>query len=260
MKLCSLRSGSRGNAVLIYTDKTGILIDCGVSGKEAEKGMAEIGFNPGNLSAILVTHEHNDHVSGVGVMARRYRLPIYANKETWFAMEDRIGKLDFSLRKYFENHSSFTIGDIKVNPFAIPHDAANPVGYSFYGCGKKISIATDIGYLEDNIFQCICGSDTVLLESNHDKNMLEIGPYPLSLKQRIRGQSGHLSNDEAGKAAEILVRTGTNNILLGHLSHENNYPLLAEQTVANALCSVGIDPKNDINLCVAPRDCVSAIY
>ena len=259
MKLCSIRSGSRGNAILVYTEKTRLLVDCGISGKMTERGMREIGVAPESLSAILVTHEHQDHISGIGVMTRRYGLPVYANEQTWSAMDRAVGRMLPENRRQFSHAEAFEIGDIGVLPFSIPHDAANPVGYSFTGGGKKVSVATDIGVLEESLFRSIQGSDAVLLESNHDRNMLDMGSYPWPLKQRIRGGRGHLSNDDAGKAAELLVRMGTRRIMLGHLSQENNYPLLAQQTVVNILRDAGIEPERDMRLCVAPRDQISPI-
>lgn len=259
MKLCSIRSGSRGNAILVYTEKTRIMVDCGISGKMAESGMREIGVEPETLSAILVTHEHQDHISGIGVMTRRYGLPVYANERTWAAMDRAVGKMQAGNRRNFSHAEAFEIGDIGVLPFSIPHDAADPVGYSFTGGGTKVSVATDIGVLEESLFRSIQGSDAVLLESNHDRNMLDMGSYPWPLKQRIRGERGHLSNDDAGKAAEFLVRMGTQRIMLGHLSQENNYPLLAQQTVVNILRDAGIEPERDMRLCVAPRDRVSPV-
>ncbi len=254
MKLCSIRSGSRGNAILVWTDKTKLMIDCGISGKLAECGMKEAGLSPEELTAVLVTHEHRDHTGGVGVLSRRYGVPVFANELTWSAMERDLGKIDPLCKKTFDHTEEFAIGDIEVSPFSIPHDAADPVGYCLTGDGKKLAIATDIGVLQESLFRAVKGSEAVLLESNHDKNMLEMGSYPLPLKRRIRGSQGHLSNDEAGKAAEFLVRMGVRQILLGHLSPENNYPALAEQTVINTLTAAGIQPGRDMQLGVAPGD------
>ena len=260
MKLCSIRSGSRGNAILVWTEKTKLLIDCGISGKVAENGMREAGIAPEDLTAVLVTHEHRDHTGGVGIISRRYEVPVFANEGTWAAMEQDLGKIDPKQKKTFDHTQEFSVGDIGVSPFSIPHDAADPVGYCLAGEGKKLAIATDIGVLEESLFRAVKGSEAVLLESNHDRNMLDMGSYPLPLKQRIRGRKGHLSNEEAGKAAEFLVRMGVRQILLGHLSPENNYPLLAEQTVKNALTAAGIQPGRDMILGVAPGDALSGIY
>lgn len=258
MELYSLKSGSRGNAALLYSEKNKILIDCGASGKTITTALAEINVAPEELDGIVVTHEHTDHISGIGVMMRKYKIPVWANCNTWEAMRTSVGKIDEGLIRTFKTSESFEIGNIGVISFSIPHDAAEPVGYSFELGGEKISVATDIGELKKELFKAIKGSGTVLLESNHDINMLEIGSYPQALKRRIRGNMGHLSNDDAGKAAEFLVKLGTENILLGHLSEENNYPELALQTVVCALSEAGIKNGVDVNLAVAGRGIVKA--
>ncbi len=259
MRLCSIRSGSKGNAILAWTEKTKILIDCGISGKEAEKGVRDLGLDPEKLDALLITHEHQDHTGGAGVISRRYQTPIFANEGTWAAMEAGIGKIAPQHKRVFSHSEPFTVGDIDIQPFSIPHDAADPVGYCLESQGEKMAVATDIGILQESLFRALKGCKTVLLESNHDKNMLEMGPYPLPLKRRIRSEIGHLSNDDAGKAAEFLVRMGVCQILLGHLSETNNYPLLARQTVENALVAAGIQPGKDMLLEVAPRSCLGKV-
>ncbi len=251
MEIFPLKSGSRGNAALLVADNTKILIDCGISGKALATALDTVDTTPDELSGIVVTHEHSDHISGIGVMMRRYKLPVWASCGTWQTMHRQLGKIDDSLIRCFKNTEAFEIGSVGVQPFAIPHDAAEPCGYSFTSCGDKISVATDIGELRLDLFSAIRGSRTVLLEANHDVNMLELGSYPYPLKRRIRGNLGHLSNDEAGKAAEYLVKLGTENILLGHLSEENNYPALAYKTVEYALSQSGITVGNDVNLAVA---------
>lgn len=258
MDILSLRSGSRGNAALVSGGNTKLLVDCGVSGKSVTSALADVDVYPEDISAIAVTHEHADHIAGIGVMMRRYHIPVWANAATWAAMESQVGKIDKSLVNIFDNNSSFEIGEIGVNPFSIPHDAADPVGYSFEFDGEKVAVATDIGELKKDLFEALRGSKTVLLESNHDINMLEIGNYPPLLKRRIRGRLGHLSNDDAGRAAEFLVRLGTERIILGHLSEENNYPELARQTVICALGDAGIKCGRDVILGVAlPQQTVS---
>ena len=259
MELFSLRSGSRGNAALVFAEDTKILVDCGISGKAAEAALSEIDVDPMDIDAIVITHEHIDHISGVGVMMRRYNLPVWANCETWAAMRHQIGRANENLVKIFENNEAFEIGSIGVCPFSIPHDAANPVGYSFTKGEEKVSVATDIGELKKELFAALRGSKTVLLESNHDVNMLEIGSYPLSLKRRISGCLGHLSNDDAAMAAEFLVKLGTKNILLGHLSEENNYPELARSTVECALGAAGIKTGYDVMIGVAGRNAVASV-
>ena len=195
MDILSLRSGSRGNASLVSGGNTKLLVDCGVSGKSVTSALADVDVYPEDISAIAVTHEHIDHIAGIGVMMRRYHIPVWANAATWTAMESQVGKIDKSLVNIFDNDSSFEIGEIGVKPFSIPHDAADPVGYSFMCGDEKVAVATDIGELKKDLFEAIRGSKTVLLESNHDVNMLEIGKYPPQLKRRIRGKLGHLSND-----------------------------------------------------------------
>ena len=251
MDIVSLRSGSRGNAALIFSDKTKILVDCGVSGKVIEEALSSLDISPRDIDGIVVTHEHSDHISGIGVMMRRYKLPVWANEDTWLAMEGQIGKIDSNLEKI--HNGEFEIGDIGIKSFNISHDAAAPIGYSFQKGEEKVSVATDIGILKKDIFEVVKKSKTVLLEANHDVNMLEIGRYPEHLKRRIRGDFGHLSNDDAGKAAEFLVRLGTENIILGHLSEENNYPNLAEKTVELALAEAEIIVGRDVKLSVASQ-------
>lgn len=259
MELFSLRSGSGGNASLIYTENTKIMVDCGMSGKAAAEALGSLGVDPAEIDAIVVTHEHIDHISGVGVMMRRFGIPVFATHGTWRAMYGQLGKTDDGLVRTFEPNEDFEIGDVGVCPFSIPHDAASPVGYSFLCGGEKLSVATDIGELKKDLFAALRGSRTVLLEANHDVNMLEMGSYPFPLKRRISGKLGHLSNDEAGKAAEFLVKLGTENILLGHLSKENNYPALAMQTVSCVLDEADIRVGRDVTLGIAEFACVSRV-
>lgn len=251
MKLKSLKSGSKGNASLVYTKNTKILVDCGISGKAVKEAMAQIDISPEEINGIVVTHEHYDHIKGIGVMMRRYDIPVYANSMTWTAiMQNDLGKLNDKNIKIFEGVEPFVIGDISINPFKIPHDAAFPVGYAFDDGRTRAAVATDMGMLTEEVFRAIGGCKEVLVESNHDINMLEIGPYPYQLKRRILGSYGHLSNDDAAKAAELLVRMGTENIMLGHLSEENNYPGLAYETVRTGLAQAGIEVNRDLTLAV----------
>ena len=252
MNIHSLKSGSKGNSCLVYTDKTKILVDCGISGKAVKNAMAEVGVTPEELDGIVVTHEHSDHIKGIGVMMRRYGIPVYANSATWAAIHAcDLGKLNDEHIKIFEGTEPFSIGEIGIQPFRIPHDAAYPVGYRFDDGTDSGAVATDMGMLTEEVMRAIAGCRTVLLESNHDIGMLEVGSYPYQLKQRIRGRLGHLSNDDAGKGAELLVRMGSENIILGHLSEENNYPALAFETVKSALMSAGITVGKDLKLSVA---------
>ena len=233
--ICPIASGSKGNSYLITNGNTNILLDCGISLKSLKLGLNSFGKSPEDLSAIVVTHEHSDHTKGIGTAIRRHNIPVYATLETWRAMYQPLTPIPDDAIKVIEKEKSFTIGGIKICAFPISHDAADPVGYSFSFGGKKISTVTDTGIVTEEILEAIKGSGIALIESNHDRNMLMIGKYPLPLKQRISGNKGHLSNEAAGTLAQILVKSGTKKLLLGHLSEENNYPELALLTVKNAL-------------------------
>ena len=260
LRFAPLFSGSSGNAIYVGTDKTNLLIDAGVSGARVIAALKEIGVNPLDLDGILVTHEHDDHVKGVGILARKLHCPIYATEGTWAGMESKIGKLSVNHQSVIETERSFYIGDIEILPFATPHDALESCGYSFSVGSARFSLATDIGCIRDGWMKAIAGSDSVLLEANYDPDMLTAGPYPFSLKKRILGKKGHLSNDDAGIAAAQLVQAGARQIILGHLSKENNFPELAQKTVELILRQNGIDPENDIDLRVALRDEVTGLF
>lgn len=259
IKFCSLYSGSSGNALFIGTEKTKILIDAGLSGKRILEALRSIGENPAELSAILISHEHIDHVRGAGIVSRKQDVPIYANEATWCAMEYGLGPVKLENRVAFRTGEEFEIGDICVRPFSIPHDAAEPVGYNFFAEGKKITTATDIGHMNKELLSHMEGNDLLLLESNHDIEMLKVGPYPWPLKKRILGDHGHLSNENCAKVIAYLAAQGTRRFVLGHLSHENNFPELAYQTTFNALCEKQIAVGSDVTLEVALRDRVGTV-
>ncbi len=259
IKFCSLYSGSSGNSIFLSLGSTRLLVDAGLSAKRIIEALTSIGERPSELSAILVTHEHSDHIKGVGILSRKFNIPIYANENTWTAMQTLIGAVDVRNMAYFNTGSEFGIGDIVVKPFPIPHDACEPVGYSFFAEEKKITVATDIGHMDLELLNCMEDSDLLLLESNHDVEMLRMGPYPWHLKKRIAGDRGHLSNEAAGKVIAHMAEKGTKRFLLGHLSRENNFPELAYQTVCNALCERSIKAGMDIMLDVALRDRVGRV-
>lgn len=247
----SLISGSSGNATYLSDGKTHILIDCGMSGKQLLEALTKIGVSPEQLSALLITHEHIDHTKGAGVAARRYGLPVYATAGTHSAME--IGNVPEEQIKIIDTKSDFEIGTIGIKAFDIPHDAASPVGYNFYIDGKKVSLATDIGHMHKSLIEQIMKSNMVLLESNHDVDMLQFGPYPFPLKQRILSDIGHLSNENAAKTALQLVNSGAEHIMLGHLSKENNHPEIAMMETYNTLTFAGVKVGSDVTLQVADR-------
>lgn len=259
IKVCSLFSGSSGNCIYISYKDTAVLIDAGVSGKRIENALSSIGESFEKIAGIFITHEHSDHISGAGVLSRRYQLPVYANASTWKAIGSSIGKIKSNHKCHIEPGEDISIGDIGVKSFFIPHDAANPVGYNLIIKDKKLSIATDIGHMDDELMKNLEKSDMVLLESNHDTEMLKCGRYPWPLKQRILGEKGHLCNEIAGEVITHLAKAGTKQFLLGHLSQENNFPELAYKTVSNALLEANINPLKDIYLEVALRDRVSKV-
>lgn len=259
IKFCSLYSGSSGNSLFIGTESTKILIDAGLSGKRIIEALRSIGENPSELSAILITHEHSDHTRGAGIVSRKFDIPIYANENTWEAMDREISPINIKNKAYFNTGAQFNIGDIIINAFSIPHDAAEPVGYNFFVNDKKVTVATDIGHINKELLKNFEMSDLILLESNHDVEMLKVGPYPWHLKQRIMGDRGHLSNEMAGKVIAYLAGKGTKNFLLGHLSKENNFPELAFETVRSVLHEKCIKIDEDITLCVALRDKVGGV-
>jgi len=260
LRFCPLFSGSSGNALYLGCEGTHLLIDAGMSGAKITAEMERIGVHPKDLSGILVTHEHADHIAGVGILSRRYDIPVYANAGTWDAMRSKLGNINEKNVMLFDTGSDFHVGSLDIMPFATPHDAAEPVGYSFYAGRNKLSIATDLGVVRESWLKHIEDSDLVLLESNHDVDMLKAGRYPYELKRRILGNKGHLSNDSAGQAAVELVRRGVRTIVLGHLSGENNFPELAYQSVTSLLQLEGIEPGRDVMLSVASRDGASGIY
>lgn len=247
----SLISGSSGNATFVSDGKTHILTDCGMSGTALKAALAKINMSPDDLSAILITHEHSDHVKGVGVVLRRHNIPLYATEKTFMSMN--CGEVDEGLIHFIRPDDEFEIGGIGIRPFSIPHDAADPVGYNYFIGNDKISLATDIGHMTDGILSRIKGSKRVLLESNHDITMLQMGSYPFPLKQRILSDIGHLSNEIAAETALELAESGTEVITLGHLSNENNRPDIAMLETYSRLSAAGVDVGNDVMLQVAKR-------
>ena len=261
MIYCPLFSGSSGNCGYLAAGKTRLLVDAGLSGRQIEEALAQVGGTPEGVSGILITHEHTDHVKGAGILSRKYRIPIYANERTWDAMARSVGKTAPEMRRVFRTEEDFCIGDILVQPFEIPHDAAEPVGYRFYSGRASVSVATDMGYVRKSVLQTVAGSDLVLWESNHDIEMLRHNPhYSAALKQRNLGRHGHLSNDAAAEGILRLVDTGVRQIVLGHLSGENNTPELAMDVSLNALMRAGVRMGEELSLDMAWRDRPGNVY
>lgn len=230
-----LASGSTGNSLYLETDKKRILVDAGLSGKKVVSLLAEVGKKPEDLDAILVTHEHVDHIKGVGVLARKYNLDVYANEGTWQAMDQALGKLAPEQKHIFKMGTTMTLGDMDIESFGVSHDAVQPQFYRFYRNNKSFAMLTDTGYCSDYLRGVIKGADAYLIESNHDLEMLRMGAYPWSLKQRILGDKGHLSNEDGALVMTDVITDNTKRIYLGHLSKENNLVELAHMTVEETL-------------------------
>lgn len=260
MKYCSIASGSSGNCHYIGYKDTNILIDAGLSGKRITKGLDEIDIDANKLNGIFVTHEHSDHIKGIGVLSRKYDLPIFVNYKTWNAIKEKIGKVKEENIKIFENDKEYAIGDMGIKPFSITHDAVDPVGFKMTDGKKAISVATDIGHVSDNIKENLLGSKLIVLESNYDKEMLLMGSYTYALKKRVMSDIGHLSNEAAAKFAVELIKNGAENLLLAHLSRENNFPALAFETSNHILTENGMKIGKDANLEVLMRDDRSKLY
>jgi len=259
MQFCSIYSGSSGNCLYVGTERTKLLIDAGLTGKKIESGLKEIDVNPNEIKGILITHEHDDHIKAAGILSRRYNIPIFANTNTWNAIYGAIGEVKLHNIKVFQGFDGFEIGDIFIKPFKIPHDAVDPVGYSFHHENKKISVATDIGYASDEVKNNIKDSDFILLESNHDVEMLKVGPYPYYLKRRVLSDKGHLSNEDCGKTIVEIINNRLKKVMLGHLSKTNNYPELALRTVVSVLEMNGIKDGEDLIIDIAHRDRVGRV-
>ena len=260
IKFCSLSSGSSGNCQYIETENTKILIDAGFSGKKIETLLGSIGVCPTTLDAILVTHEHIDHTMGVGVLSRRYDLPIYANSNTWVGMDPIIKKIKEKNTKVFNTNKSFNLNDLYIHPFNVSHDAMEPVGYLVYYNNIKISIITDTGWVNDSMRESIKNSHLYFMESNHDVEMLREGSYPYPLKQRIMSNIGHLSNVDAGNVLGDVLSGNGEIVLLGHLSQDNNRPKLAYETVRSIILKQGLDVDNNIRLNLSFRDKSTCVY
>jgi len=255
-----LFSGSNGNAIFVEMDGTRLLIDAGVSASRIVAALAAQGVDPGTIDGILITHEHSDHTSGAGILSRKFGIPLYATRGTWAELAGKLGRVACANVRELCAHQDFYIGRVSVMPFPLPHDAAEPVGYCVSCGARRVAVATDIGALRSDWLEAVAGSDLVLLESNHDVGMLKVCRYPYELKRRILGARGHLSNEDAGRAAIKLCESGVGHIVLGHLSGENNFPELALRTVGDALRSAGIEPGVDVGLDVARRSERGGLY
>lgn len=250
---CSLYSGSSGNSLFVESENTKLLIDAGVSSKKIEEALANLEIDPTSIDGILITHEHSDHVQGLGTFAKKFNLPVFVNEKTLDAMPKQKEKISEKNIKLFNINEKFEIGDLKVKPFSIPHDAANPCGFNIFKDDKKISIATDIGHMTNGILKNLEDSIFIMLESNYDPEVLKYSKYPYQLKTRIAGPDGHLSNELAGKTISYLLNSGLKQAVLGHLSKQSNFPELAYKTVIDEIMCTKYD-ENSLKLSVASRD------
>ncbi len=259
MKFCSLFSGSSGNSLFVSANQTRLLIDSGLSGIKIQKALNKIDEEAKSLKGILITHEHRDHICGVGVLSRRFDLPIYANAKTWQAMAGHLGKIADHNIRHFNFNDELIIDDLEITAFKTSHDAAESCGFIINDGKKRIGVATDTGVVTPEMIDALGVCQLAIVESNHDINMLDAGFYPFHLKQRIKSKYGHLSNELAGNLVKALIDKGTDRIVLAHLSQENNFPLLAYETSARILTQAGMDLKKDVQLSVAKRSDVSEI-
>lgn len=258
MIFCPLYSGSSGNSIFAASQNTKILVDAGMPGKSIESALKHINQNPNEIDGIFITHEHSDHIKGAGIISRKYNIPIYANENTWKAMENKLGKVkEDNIRIIYNN--TVDIKDMHIINYNISHDAAAPIGYALCSGKKKACIATDLGYFSEEVKAIIKDADVILLESNHDVEMVKFGPYPYPLKRRILSDVGHLSNEACGNAIVDIMNDKQKHIVLGHLSKTNNYPDLAYQTVFNILKENHIEIGRDISLVLARRDMPSDV-
>ena len=262
MRLCSIASGSSGNCIYVGSDNTHLLVDTGISKKKIDAGLKELDIKGEELDGILITHEHSDHIQGLGVFSRKYEVPIYATPGTIEGIENYapLGRMPEGLLHPIHTDESFILGDIKIDPFRISHDAKEPSGYRMNCCGKSVAVATDLGIYDEYTVSKLKSLDAVLLEANHDIHMLEVGSYPYYLKRRVMGDKGHLSNELSGRLLCDILHDNLKHILLGHLSNENKYAKLAYETVKlEVTLSDNIYKGEDLDMAVARRDMISEI-
>ncbi|KQL51302.1 metallohydrolase [Heyndrickxia shackletonii] len=235
-----LASGSTGNAIYVETDEHSFLVDAGFSGRQMEALFQKIDRKIENLNGILVTHEHSDHIKGVGVLARKYDLPVYANQKTWSAMEGLIGEIPTEQKFTFDMETVKSFGGLSIESFGVSHDAAEPMFYVFHQDNKKIVLITDTGYVSDRMKGIISNANVYIFESNHDVQMLRMGRYPWNIKRRILSDVGHVSNEDAAVAMSDVIGDQTKRIYLAHLSLDNNLKDLARMSVTQTLQSRGL--------------------
>lgn len=235
IRISMLASGSSGNVTYIETPKRKILVDAGLSGTKIRQALMKVNRDISEIDSIFITHEHTDHIKGLGVLARKYDVDLYANELTWRAIGEKCGSIDDKQKHIMEIGEIITLGDVDIMSYGVSHDAVNPQFYAFQKDNKQFAMLTDTGYVSDRLRSLLCNSDAYLIESNHDLDMLRMGRYPWSLKQRILGDEGHLSNDDGALAMVEMIGEQTKRIYLGHLSRDNNMKKIAQQTFTSIL-------------------------
>jgi len=263
MRLLSIASGSSGNCIYVGNATTHILIDAGISNRRIEAGLKDADLSMTDLAGIFVTHEHADHIQSLGILSRKYNIPIYSTEKTleYIKNEKSLGDYDRDLLTVVEKDLDLQIGDLIIHPFSIYHDAADPVGFRISDGKKSVAVSTDIGHYDDYLIENLKNLSAILLEANHDVHMLEVGSYPYYLKRRILSDYGHLSNENSGKLLSQILNDDMEHILLGHLSKENNYPDLAYEAVRLEISEA--DNKyqpDDFDIVVASREHPSRLY
>lgn len=251
-ELCTLASGSSGNCLLMTDGTTHILVDAGISARRITKALRALGVEPGDLSGILVTHEHTDHIAGIATLTKQFSLPVFASHAAGRQLAYRIAFVEDCLHT-FAPGDSFEVGALGVESFATPHDTVQSVGYAVTCGGRKAAVATDLGEVTAAVYAGIRGTHLLICEANHDVDMVRSGPYPYFLKERILGGHGHLCNEDGAALAGHAVADGAHTVVLAHLSAENNSPSRAHHAVKTHLEAAGVDTAHDILLEVAPR-------
>lgn len=253
-RLATLFSSSSGNCTLVCNNDTNILIDAGVSASRIVASLKEFNLDICEIDGIVITHEHTDHIKAVGALSRKFNIPVYANEPTMSELIASVGDLHDRNIRIIQSGKNFDIRSMGITPFSIPHDAKAPMGYTIDLGDSRVSVATDTGHITKSMLVNMSKSDAVLIESNHDENMVKNGKYPYALKKRILSDNGHLSNDNAAWLATQLAMWGTKKIILGHLSDNNNIPEIAYKTTEKKLCENNIKPNNDVLLKVASKN------
>ena len=260
MRLCVLASGSKGNCTFIEGEKTRILIDCGLNKTEVERRLAVIGIDPSSIDSILITHEHSDHIAGLNSFAKKYGCRVFAHPATWDAMQDKVKNIPTS-NCFSISQKDFEVNELGIEAFSLSHDSAHCLGFSVFDGGKKVSSATDLGFIDDSIITQLADSSLVILETNHDITRLNLNPhYPYYLKQRILSNHGHLNNKDSALAVLKMLGYGIRGLVCAHLSEENNTPELVLSTLNQVVTQNGGNLAKEINVDVASQNHVGILY